>query len=784
MKRLSFVTGWFLVFALLAPAALWAGEIAAPLDRILAAAGPDQFVRGVVYLADRADVAALSARLDARKATLAQRHEAVVRALIDRARATQGPLLAALKDYQAEGLVRSVRPLWIDNAVAVEAVSEVFVDLADRADVARVETDPAIELVEPVEVKPAPRFATGVENGLTVIRAPELWALGITGAGVLVANIDTGVDGNHVALKDRWRGLDAGVPSTAAWFDPVTNTTFPFDSAQHGTHTMGSIAGRSGSDYIGVAYDAKWIAAGVIDRVSISRTYSDALLAFQWAADPDGNPGTSNDVPAVISNSWGLTTSMGYPACDSYLWTAIDNVEAAGAAVVFAAGNEGPTAQSIRIPADRISTAVSTFSVGALEQTGTTIASFSSIGPSDCDHATIKPEVTAVGVDVRSSIPGTAYTTMSGTSMATPHVAGAIALLRQAHPNATPAEIKTALYLTAVDLGAAGEDNTFGMGRIDLVAANDYLGGTQTQAVISGTVTAAGSGSPISGATVALQGTTYQATTNAGGNYSMVAPGDVTYTIVASAFGYNASSLSAYCPKGVTTDADFSLTAVAAGTISGVTTDDGGNRLAGVTIAVTNYSLPGATSDGNGNYSLSVPGGYVYDLHASLSGYADVYANSLSVAPGATVTQDFLLTKQNSGCFGAAISKGTAAAGTLDSYRALRDGLLQRSKLGQELTFSYYRHSPEMIRIAAANPGLAMDALRALQKYAPRARAAAGLTRLADLRLTPQEVREIQNLVARYAAKASPELRTELERFSRLLPTWSVRAVPIGRSLR
>jgi subtilisin family serine protease len=782
MTGKRWVLGLALVAALLAVPLARAGEIEAPFDEVLAAAGADQFVRGIVVLADRVDVPALSAALDARKATLAQRHETVVRALVARAKRTQGPLLSLLKDYQSEGLVRSYQGLWIENEITVVAVPEVFWDLADRADVAVAAMDPAIEGVAPFEEKAAPEFAAGVENGLTVIRAPELWAMGITGSGVLVGNLDTGVDGNHVALKDRWRGLDAGVPASAAWFDPVTSTTFPFDAGSHGTHTMGTIAGKSGADIIGVAYDAKWIAAGVIDRVNIARTYSDALLAFQWAADPDGNPGTTSDVPDVISNSWGLTTSMGYPACDSYLWTAIDNVEAAGAVVVFAAGNEGSGAQTIRIPADRIATSVSTFSVGALEQDGTTIASFSSRGPSDCDGSTIKPEVAAVGVDVRSSVPGNSYTTMSGTSMATPHVAGAAALLRQAKPDATADQIKTALYLSAFDLGAVGEDNTFGHGRIDLVAALAFLGGLEEMATITGTVTVSGSGTPITGATVALEGTSYSGTTNADGDYTILAPGDVSYTITASAFGFGSSSLSAYCPKNATTYADFALVAGPTGTIQGTTFDSDGNALGGVTVRVQNHVWPSVTSNGSGFYSLIVPGGYTYDLTASKTDYYDDAISGLSVGVGGVVTYDFHLTAQGGGgiCFAAKVA-GTAAAGTLDSYRALRDGLLTRSKLGQELAYTYYQRGPEMIRIAAKNPGLAADTLRALKAYAPRARAASRLKDLTDLRLTAQEKAEFRGLIHRYARTASPELRSELERFSRLLDRWSARPVSAPR---
>jgi len=245
---------------------------------------------------------------------------------------------------------------------------------------------------------------------------------------------------------------------------------------------MGTLTGMNPAtdDTIGVAVDAQWIAAAW-DYSTIPKFISDVIMEFNWAADPDGNAGTSDDVPAVVSNSWGIGVLFGQPPCDASFWTAIDNAEAAGAAVVFAAGNEGPTAQSLRAPADRNTTPTTCYAVGALNPGSATIASFSSRGPTACAGTTeerIKPEVCARGVAVRSAYPGGSYTNLDGTSMACPHVAGGIALLRDAYPDATVDELKTALMETAIDLGAGGEDNTYGHGRIDVLAAYNSLIGT------------------------------------------------------------------------------------------------------------------------------------------------------------------------------------------------------------------------------------------------------------------------------------------------------------------
>ncbi|MDP8255584.1 MAG: S8 family serine peptidase [Candidatus Alcyoniella australis] len=465
---------------LLVPAA-YAGQISPSLQDVIDHSDPDQPIKALVIMHDQLDFRALQSEFDAMRAKPAQRHLAVIQGLRGQT-AIQRPLLSWLEDSKDGARVVSARSFWISNIVAVEAVPEVLEEIALFDEVERVEFDYPIELIQPLDEVDSDPQGKGVEGGVSMIRADELWALGIDGTGTLVSHMDTGVAGSHAALASRWRGLDSGVTPAEAWFDPVTGTSFPFDAATHGTHTMGTICGDDGgSNQIGVAPGAKWISAGVIDRVDIPTTYSDALAAFQWTADPDGDPTTTDDVPCVSSNSWGLQPRISShgavaPACDDTLWAAIDACEAAGVVVVFAAGNEGSSygSESIRVPADRITTQYNTFSVGALNQDGTTKAYFTSLGPSSCDHSTIKPEVSAVGYGVRSSIPS-GYGTKNGTSMAAPHVAGAVALLRQNFPGTTADQIKEALYLTSVDIGVSGEDNTFGMGRIDCVAAYDYL---------------------------------------------------------------------------------------------------------------------------------------------------------------------------------------------------------------------------------------------------------------------------------------------------------------------
>ncbi len=450
------------------------------LEQELSLTASNEYVRCFFTLRDTVNHSALLDDIYAKKLTLAKRHYRVIIELQEKAAMTQAPVIEMLQAAMRSGEVREFRSYWISNAITVWAKPSFYFQLAEHPAIDKIYFPYPIENIAPVEqptIASGDRAATGIEPGIAMTRAPELWAMGIDGSTALAGDCDTGADGNHAAFGSRWRGHDPGVDHTAAWFDPVTLTEFPFDAAYHGTHTLGTIVGDDGGgNQIGMAPGAKWIAAGTVDRVSIQQTIDDSILAFQWFADPDGNPATMDDVPDVINNSWGISPLYhGVPYCDEQMWAAIDGAEAAGAVVLFAAGNEGPGEMTTRTPSDRIATDLNVFSIGSLEQGGETISSFSSRGPSGCDELTIKPEVSAVGSDVRSSMPGDSYGLLSGTSMATPHVAGAVVLLRDAYPEATPEDIKFALYETAVDLGEAGEDNNFGRGRIDVVEAYLFL---------------------------------------------------------------------------------------------------------------------------------------------------------------------------------------------------------------------------------------------------------------------------------------------------------------------
>ncbi len=384
-----------------------------------------------------------------------------------------------INNLEARGLIKDYRNFWIAGIASAEAKRGGIEPLSGHPSISSINLDFAIENFEPIYTNTICLDSSGIGASLLAIGAPEAWAMGYDGEGSIVCNIDTGVDGTHPALYNSFRGNN-GYPLENCWFDPYSGTHFPMDSRGHGTHTMGIMCGIDGNDTIGVAPGAQWIAAGAVDRGgSIQRTISDIIAAFQWAADPDNNPYTDDDRPDVINNSWGIPHSYA-PECDDQFWQVIDNCEALGIACVFAAGNEGPNSESLRSPADRVSSTTNSFAIGAINahQDNYPIAIFSSRGPSGCDSVSLKPQVVAPGVDVRSCFPNGGYISMSGTSMAAPFVAGAIAILRQVKQDATVEEIKEALMYSAADLGDEGPDYDYGYGLIDIPSAIEYLLGT------------------------------------------------------------------------------------------------------------------------------------------------------------------------------------------------------------------------------------------------------------------------------------------------------------------
>lgn len=380
---------------------------------------------------------------------------ALARPLLDEAR-SQGALVELDRLWIVNAIVAEVDPEWIERLRADPAVAEI---VPDRRIV--LSADPAAAAVPASPAQP-------VEE-LVRMRVPEVWAQGVTGRGAIVANVDSGVNGEDDTFGDRWRGRLAG--SDATWFAPVSLTVFPEDDfsigSGHGTATLGVMTG--GDETYGVAFDATWIAADVFDE---GEGYvSNVIKAFQWLSDPDGDPSTRSDVPDVVNNSYGLTTldDEGMLPCDMIFDDAMDALEAAGAIVAWSAGNQGT--QGITSPASRADSPVNAFAVGSVNANDE-VSPSSGRGPSACGGAFVtKPEVVAPGENVTTRNLFNQFTSVSGTSFSTPMVAGVLALMRSKDPTLTPEEAKTILLETARDLGVPGDDNATGRGLVDAAAA-------------------------------------------------------------------------------------------------------------------------------------------------------------------------------------------------------------------------------------------------------------------------------------------------------------------------
>lgn len=450
------------------------------LSRLTDETQQEDFVVVRLLLADRVDVDSLGQAFDQQGTSFEHRVRTTTRLLIDKAAATQPAWLQfiAQLDQQMPNQLKYVNAYWISNLLVLEA-KPAFV-------LALVQANLGIEVLEEdqeqyyapdpvvVEQNNSPEAPNGTEVGLRVVRAPFLWQRDYTGRGRLAMNSDTGVNLVHPALSNRWRGLF--VPAAHAWLGVGTS---PNDCAgsTHGTHVMGTMVGlqQNTNDTIGLAFNAQWIAAGSLCGGAGTSTTG----AFQWALNPDNDTSTVSDVPDVINNSWG--GQQGTSQCNSTVVPIFNALEAAGVAVVFSAGNSGPGVSTITSPKNINTNEVNVFSTGNIQGAvaGFPIANSSSRGPSICINGNtellIKPEVVAPGTNVRSASGTNGYANLTGTSMAAPHVAGAVLLLKEAFPYLSGSDILRAIYYSATDLGVPGEDNIFGNGLMNLEAAFNYL---------------------------------------------------------------------------------------------------------------------------------------------------------------------------------------------------------------------------------------------------------------------------------------------------------------------
>lgn len=450
----------------------WAVLGVASAIALAASPAPDRArERVIIRLADPIGArASLLADVRRRGITLDLRHQRAIVGLKAIHARSANAARQPLEEATRAGALIEIDRLWVINAIVAEIDPEWRARIEAHAAIAEIVPDRRLTLGEDFRSTPVKVDRLSVpEEQLEQLNVPQVWAQGVTGRGAIVANVDSGVNGDDGTFGDRWRGRFAG--GDASWFAPVSLTGFPEDDfsigAGHGTSTMGLITG--GNQTYGVAFDATWIAGDAFENGE--GFVSNVIKIFQWLSDPDGDPATRGDVPDVVSNSYGLTNTddAGQLVCDTIFDDAIDALEAAGPIVIWSAGNEGQ--QGVTSPASRADSRVNAFAVGSVDG-GNVVAQSSGRGPSACggSNAT-KPEVVARGESVISRGLFNDFRTVSGTSFSTPLVAGVVALMRSKNPNIVPEDAKTILLDTAVDLGFPGDDNDTGEGLVDAEAA-------------------------------------------------------------------------------------------------------------------------------------------------------------------------------------------------------------------------------------------------------------------------------------------------------------------------
>ena len=578
-----------------------------------------------------------------------KRGNAVLKALTDTAAASQ----KAAKATVAKSKGAKATSYWLTNVLVVEAdaktLDKVAKQLSKLKGVTSIRAPKIYPLVKPVETKVAILAAAGdPEWGVEKIRADQVWVDGILGQGIVVSSVDTGVDFMHPALVEQYRGNnhDGTFTHDYNWWDPSSSCPGePCDNVAHGTHTMGTMVGGDGpgpfTPDTGVAPGAQWIAAKGCEDFGCTET---ALLSSgQFILAPTDLNGENPDPskrPDIVNNSWG-----GGPGDTFYLET-VQAWRAAGIIPVFASGNPGPFCGEGGSPGDYLES----FSAGATDNNDL-IADFSGRGPST--FGKVNPDVSAPGVDVVSSVPGGGYEAFSGTSMAAPHVAGALALMLSAEP-ALRGDYDAATFAlrsTAIDHlddSCGGDEdgdpnNVYGDGRIDAKAAVDLVA---TGGTLAGTVTDSASNAPIAGARVTANDGTrdFTAVTDANGDYDLfLAAG--TYLVTADAFGYATGFESGVViVTDVTTDQDFSLVLLPRFTVSGtVIASEDGSPIAGATVKALNTPVAAAITNASGDYSLELPIG-TYTLRVTANGCTEsAEAEVTGSSEGEIVDQDFSL---------------------------------------------------------------------------------------------------------------------------------------------
>ncbi len=568
---------------------------------------------------------------------------AVIGALRYWARGTQEPVVRLIKSLGGEVLNR----FWITNAIVARVPGDSLLRIASDPAVREVIPNYVIELREPTNPEPA-QGGRVRSWGIDKIEAEKVWDMGYNGTGVRVAVLDTGVDISHEALRGKMLTLDPNSPYyPGGWmeFDSAGNPvpSAPHDTQGHGTHTSGTVLGGDGKNIvIGVAPGATLMHGLVLPYGR--GTFAQIIGGIEWAVDPyyidveTGQRVYTGKPANIISMSFGARNYFGNEFLEPIKHALMANV-----IPVAAAGNSGPGT------IDNPGNIWGVFAVGATDEddepayfSGGMVVNWPN-PPADWPFNNtypstyIKPDFSAPGVHIISSVPGGGYEAWSGTSMATPHVAGVIALILQATkwyespPQDLPELVYKVLALSSVDLGKPGQDTRYGWGRVDAYAA--VLTALQFAKIsgVSGRVIDTYSGEPVAKANVSvytLDGELVANVLTNGSGYFKVGLDPGTYRVVIDRFGY----------------VHYETTVevkILNGTLAGAVLDEEtGEPIGGATVEVLETGATARTGP-DGGFSISLLPGR-YHVRVSASGYYPV-TELVEVDENETTIVDFRL---------------------------------------------------------------------------------------------------------------------------------------------
>ncbi len=492
-----------------------------------------------IYFDSKIDLEFFKRDFEIKNLTKLQKREVLVKELKRVSNSSQSNVKSFLESNK--NLYKNYSTLWGINAIEIQsAKKELVKSLKSFQEIEAISRIPEINSNSKTSFK-NPNQISQVSEAVNSINAPKLWNLGYFGSGRTAMILDSGVDGNHPYVSANWLGNSLSANDVGnAWYDSVgTNTTFPEDkhSNTHGTGVASLILGHSASDTIGVAPNANWISGkSTLDSQTV---ILNTQLGLQWAISL---PDSVFDNLDVINNSYG---TFGDSCAADAEFTFYDTIEMMEVSLIWEAGDNGPNPHTINDVASGAISPTNTFSVGSIDnQNG--ISNFSSRGPSSCADTVatlphdlafgIKPEVVTQGENLtvaKGGFAGGGTQTVNSTSFSTALVSGAICLLKEVNPDATPDEIKTALLNTATDLGEPGDDNTFGMGLIDVYEAAKEISPYE----ISGQILDSLTSFPVQFASVKIIQTNQETTSSVGGNYSLN-PLLTNISLEISAFGY------------------------------------------------------------------------------------------------------------------------------------------------------------------------------------------------------------------------------------------------------